>query len=110
MSHSAKVPAQPIANNTTKGAGSSCKRPLDFKIARAMPATAMPKTAQTIHEGKYDPKIFLDGAPLQPTKLNREASARRCDALLKIGWPLWAPARVNRGILIEDRPVGGRGV
>ena len=39
-----------------------------------MPATAMPTRAQTIQEGKYDPKMFLDGAPSQPARLAKAES------------------------------------
>lgn len=27
----------------------------------------MPTSAQTIQDGKYEPRMFLDGAPSQPT-------------------------------------------
>jgi hypothetical protein len=33
---------------------------------RASSATPRPTSAQTIHEGKYEPRILRDGAPLQP--------------------------------------------
>ena len=39
----------------------------------------VPTSAQTIQEGKYDPRMFLEGAPLQPPRLRRAASERNRD-------------------------------
>jgi hypothetical protein len=66
ISHIANVPAHAIASMTTKGTGISSRSPDALKIARATSANAMPTSAQTIHEGKYEPKMLRDGAPLQP--------------------------------------------
>jgi hypothetical protein len=86
ISHIAKVPAQPIASMTTKGTGSSSSIPKALKIARAASADARPTSAQTIQDGKYEPKILREGAPSQPASKpsigaaahhNRTAGARR---------------------------------
>ncbi len=37
-----------------------------FNTARATSAKTMPTRAHTIQEGKYEPRMFLDGAPSQP--------------------------------------------
>jgi hypothetical protein len=66
ISHIANVPAQVIATITTKGTGISSSRPEALKIARAAIAKAMPTNAQTIQDGKYEPRILRDGAPSQP--------------------------------------------
>src|SRR4029077_20824563 len=66
INHIAKVPAQPIASMTTKGMGSSSSIPKALKIARAASANARPTSAQTIQDGKYEPKILREGAPSQP--------------------------------------------
>src|SRR6266852_727708 len=66
ISHIAKVPAQPIASMTTKGTGSSSSSPEALKIARAASANAIPTSAQTIQDGKYEPRILREGAPSQP--------------------------------------------
>jgi hypothetical protein len=66
ISHIANVPAQAIANMTTKGTGSSSSIPKALKIVRAASAKAIPTSAQTIQEGKYEPRILRDGAPSQP--------------------------------------------
>src|ERR1700735_5716019 len=66
INHIAKVPAQAIASMTTKGTGSSSSSPEALKIARAASANAIPTSAQTIQEGKYEPKILREGAPSQP--------------------------------------------
>jgi hypothetical protein len=68
-----------MARSTTKGTGSSCKRPLDLKIIRATPAIAIPTSAHTIHEGKYDPRMLLEGEPSQPVKPVSMARARQSD-------------------------------
>src|SRR6202521_4395291 len=57
ISHIVKVPAQPIASMTTKGMGSSSSIPRALKIARAASANARPTSAQTIQDGKYEPRI-----------------------------------------------------
>src|SRR5712672_3093841 len=51
---------------TTKGTGSSSSIPKALKIARAASANARPTSAQTIQDGKYDPRILREGAPSQP--------------------------------------------
>src|ERR1700722_5672556 len=66
ISHIAKVPAQPIASMTTKGTGSSSSIPKALKIARAASANARPTSAQTIQDGKYEPRILREGEPSQP--------------------------------------------
>jgi len=83
MSHSAKVPAQAIANRTMSGTGISLRRPDPAKIARAMSARAMPTKAQTIHEGKYEPKILREGAPSQPLNKHRIGPAALGPAMQK---------------------------
>src|SRR6202041_3833374 len=66
ISHIAKLPAQAIASMTTKGAGISSSRPEALKMARAASANAIPTSAQTIQDGKYEPRILREGAPSQP--------------------------------------------
>src|SRR5882724_3160579 len=66
ISHIAKVPEQPIASMTTKGTGSSSSTPKALKIARAASAKARPARAQTIQDGKYEPRILREGEPSQP--------------------------------------------
>jgi hypothetical protein len=66
MSHIAKVPAQAIANMTTKGTGISSSIPKPLKNARATRANATPTIAQTIQDGKYEPRMLREGAPEQP--------------------------------------------
>src|SRR5260370_21314601 len=66
INHIAKVPAQAIASMTTKGTGSSSSIPKALKIARAASANAIPTSAQTIQDGKYEPRILREGAPSQP--------------------------------------------
>jgi hypothetical protein len=66
MSHIAKVPAQAIANMTTKGTGISSSIPKPLKSARATSANAIPTNAQTIQDGKYEPRMLREGAPEQP--------------------------------------------
>src|SRR5260370_36826129 len=66
ISHIAKVPAQAIASMTTKGTGSSSSSPEALRIARAASANAIPTSAQTIQDGKYEPRILREGAPSQP--------------------------------------------
>jgi hypothetical protein len=66
ISHIANVTAHAIASITTKGTGNSSSSPEALKIARATSANAIPTSAQTIHDGKYEPKILREGAPLQP--------------------------------------------
>src|SRR5258707_5290036 len=51
---------------TTKGTGSSSSIPKALKIARAASANAIPTSAQTIQDGKYEPRILREGAPSQP--------------------------------------------
>jgi hypothetical protein len=66
INHIAKVPAQAIASMAMKGTGSSSSNPKALKIARAASANAIPTSAQTIQDGKYEPRIFREGAPSQP--------------------------------------------
>jgi hypothetical protein len=66
ISHIAKVLAQAIASMTTKGTGISSSSPAALKIARAASANAIPTRAQTIQDGKYEPRILREGAPSQP--------------------------------------------
>src|SRR5579862_1857867 len=68
ISHIPKVPAQAIASMTTKGTGSSASIPEALKIARPASARAIPTSAQTIHDGKYEPRILREGAPSQPAR------------------------------------------
>jgi hypothetical protein len=62
----AKVTAHPKARKTTSGAGNSSSNPVSFNTARATSANAMPTRAHTIQDGKYEPRMFLEGAPSQP--------------------------------------------
>jgi hypothetical protein len=71
MSHSAKEPAHAIANITTNGTGNSARSPDAFKPARATSANATPNSAQTIQDGKYDPRRLREGAPSQPFREQR---------------------------------------
>jgi hypothetical protein len=66
ISHIPKVPAQAIASMTTNGTGISSSSPEALKIARAASANAIPTSAQTIQDGKYEPRILREGAPSQP--------------------------------------------
>src|ERR1700723_2319817 len=66
INHVAKVPAQAIARMTTNGTGSSSSSPEALKSARAANANAIPTSAQTIQDGKYEPRILREGAPSQP--------------------------------------------
>src|SRR6202789_358401 len=66
INHIAKVPALAIANMTTKGTGISSSSPEALKMARAATANAIPTSAQTIQDGKYEPRILREGAPSQP--------------------------------------------
>jgi hypothetical protein len=66
INHIAKVPAQAIASMVTKGTGISSSIPKALKIARAASANARPTSAQTIQDGKYEPRILREGAPSQP--------------------------------------------
>jgi hypothetical protein len=85
ISHIANVPAQAIASMTTNGTGISPRSPVALKIARARSANPMPTSAQTIHDGKYEPKMLREGAPLHPpngpnigaTHHNRIAGGKR---------------------------------
>src|ERR1700677_3507067 len=88
ISHIAKVPAQAIASMTTKGTGSSPSSPEALKIVRATSANAIPTSAQTIQDGKYEPRILREGAPSQPPSepsigaahQNRAAAGKRQNA------------------------------
>src|SRR5271170_2550246 len=66
INHIAKVPTQAIASMTRKGTGSSSSSPEALNIARAASARAIPTSAQTIQDGKYEPRILREGAPSQP--------------------------------------------
>jgi hypothetical protein len=69
-----------------------------------MPATAMPMSAHTIHEGKYEPKIFLDGAPLQAPRLMSAASRAPRVAQVRHRLPppcIMAPPRAVGNILMK---------
>jgi hypothetical protein len=85
INHIAKVPPQAIASMTTNGTGISSSTPKDLKIARAASAKAIPTNAQTIQDGKYEPRILREGAPSQPPSnpsigaahQNRAAGGRR---------------------------------
>jgi hypothetical protein len=68
INHIAKVPAQAVATMTTNGIGSSSSIPKALKIARAAIANAIPTSAQTIQDGKYEPRILREGAPSQPPR------------------------------------------
>src|ERR1700722_3890666 len=76
ISHIAKVPVQAIASMTTKGTGSSSSSPEALNIARAASAKAIPTSAQTIQDGKYDPRILREGAPSQPPSKPSIGAAR----------------------------------
>src|ERR1700733_2045280 len=76
INHIAKVPAQAIAIMTTKGMGSSTSSPEALKNARAASANAIPTSAQTIQDGKYEPRILREGAPSQPPSKASIGAAR----------------------------------
>jgi len=76
----AKVPAQAIASMTAKGAGISSSIPKALKIARAASAKTMPTSAQTIQDGKYDPRILREGAPSHPASKLKTGAARQTRA------------------------------
>src|SRR3984885_855496 len=80
ISHIAKLPAQAIANMTTKGTGSSSSNPEALKIARAASAKAIPTSAHTIHDGKYEPRILREGAPSQPPSKPSSGAAHQTRA------------------------------
>src|SRR5271167_693407 len=65
-SHIPKSTAHPRPSRTSSGAGNSSSNPVAFNTARATSATTMPTRAHTIQEGKYEPRMFLEGAPSQP--------------------------------------------
>jgi hypothetical protein len=98
ISHMAKVPAQAIARMTTNGTGISSRTPEALKMARATNANATPTSAQTIQDGKYEPRILREGAPSQPlSKPNTEAVYRNRAA----GGKQWsAPPRSEELIAI----------
>src|ERR1700690_3392223 len=75
ISHIAKVPAQAIASMMTNGTGSSSSSPDALKIARAASAKAIPTSAQTIQDGKYEPRMLREGAPSQPLKKIESSAA-----------------------------------
>jgi hypothetical protein len=76
ISHIPNVLAHAIANMTTNGTGISSSSPEALKIARTMSASAMPTSAQTIHDGKYEPRMLREGAPSQPASKTRLGTAR----------------------------------
>src|SRR5260370_19427819 len=86
---------------TTKGTGSSSSSPEVLRIARAASANAIPTSAQTIQDGKYEPRILREGTPSQPPSKpstgaahhNRAAGERR----------LYAPPRSGELIAIFMR-------
>jgi hypothetical protein len=59
-----------------------------LNMARAASAKAIPTSAQTIQDGKYEPKILREGAPSQPPSnpttgaehQNRAAGGKRSNA------------------------------
>src|SRR4029077_9596554 len=65
-SHRANVVAQPIESSTTSGAGNSPSSPVALSATRATSAASSAKRAQTIHDGKYDPRMLREGEPSQP--------------------------------------------
>jgi hypothetical protein len=76
ISHIANVLAHAIANMTTNGTGISASNPEALKIARTMRASAIPTSAQTIQDGKYEPRMLREGAPSQPASNPRLGTAR----------------------------------
>src|SRR4030095_12660148 len=50
------------------GAGSSLSTPTLTRRPRTATVAHIPITAQIIHDGKYDPRMFRDGAELQPDR------------------------------------------
>ena len=64
--HIAKSTAHPNASNTTSGAGNSVSKPVSFNTARATSVNMMATRAHTIQDGKYEPRMFLEGAPSHP--------------------------------------------
>src|ERR1700722_9816814 len=73
---------------TTKGTGISSSSPEALKMARAASANAIPTSAHTIQDGKYEPRILREGAPSQPSSKpsigaahhSRAAGAKRSNA------------------------------
>jgi hypothetical protein len=59
----------------------------------------MPINAQIIHDGKYDPRMFLDGAELHPLK---NVSAIAVDARLRS--LLLTPVGLRRNARIHCNP------
>src|ERR1700722_16059569 len=86
ISHIAKVPAQAIASMTTKGTGSSSSSPEALKMARATSANAIPTSAQTIQDGKYEPRILREGAPSQPPNKPSSGAAHHSRAAGEKRW------------------------
>src|SRR4029077_14810710 len=118
ISHIAKVPAQAIASMTTKGTGISSSSPEALKIARAASAKAIPTSAQTIQDGKYEPKILREGAPSQPPNKpsigaahhNRAAGAKRRHDLPRSGEfiAIFMRRQCHRFIHRQQSPLWGR--
>jgi hypothetical protein len=66
-----------------------------LKMTRAAIAKAIPTSAQTIQDGKYEPRMLREGAPLQPlSKLSIEtphhvrAAGKKPLNALRLGDPL----------------------
>ena len=51
---------------------------MTFSTARATSASTMPTRAQTIQDGKYEPRTFLEGAPSQPATRAAKHSHGMC--------------------------------
>jgi hypothetical protein len=69
-----------------------------LKIARAASARARPTSAQTIQDGKYEPRILREGAPSQPPSKLKIGAAHHSRAA---GGKRWnAPPRSGELIAI----------
>jgi hypothetical protein len=106
ISHIVNVPAHAIANMTTKGTGNSSSIPEALNIARAMSANAMPTSAQTIQDGKYEPKILREGAPSQPLNKPSIGAAHHDQAVSGHRLNAPPPNRVADTARCPDRDLG----
>jgi hypothetical protein len=51
------------------------RRPVAFRITLATSAATSPPRAQTIHDGKYEPRMLREGEPLHPDRVHISRSA-----------------------------------
>src|SRR5580658_1053065 len=102
---------------TTNGTGSSSSSPEALNIARAASANAMPTSAQTIQDGKYEPRILREGAPSQPPNTpsigaahhNRAARGKRWSAPPRSGEPIaiFMSRKCHRFVRRQQSPLWG---